>query len=83
LSRTHQDELQPWLLPMLRAHWNEWTRALHDVPASYAAHGIPSKADTSEAIVASLREVIVPGLKDQGFATEAIDAWLDERAQER
>jgi len=81
-SRPHRDELQPWLLPMLRAHWNEWTRALHDVPDSYAAHGIPSKADTSEAIVASLRDVIVPGLKDHGFATGPIDAWLEERVQE-
>jgi hypothetical protein len=64
---------------MLRAHWNEWSRALHDVPDSYAAHGIPSKADTREAIVASLRDVIVPGLKEHGFATDRIDAWLAER----
>jgi len=82
LSRSQRNELQPWLVPMLRAHWKEWTRALHDVPDTYAAHGIPSKADTSEAIVASLRDVILPGLKAQGFATRQMDAWLDERVRE-
>lgn len=81
-SRSCRDELQPWLVPMLRAHWNEWIRALHDVPDSYAAHGIPSKVDTREAIVASLREVIVPGLKDLGFATDRMEEWLDERVRE-
>jgi hypothetical protein len=78
LSGAQRDELQPWLVPMLRAHWNEWTRALYDVPDSYAAHGIPSKADTGAAIVASLRDVIFPGLKEQGFATTGMEEWLDE-----
>ncbi len=83
LSRSRKDEIQPWLIPMLRAHWAEWNRALHDVPASYAAHGIPSKADTNEAIVASLRDVIVPGLEAHGFATAAINEWVAELDHER
>jgi hypothetical protein len=78
LSDPQRAELQPWLVPMLRAHWNEWSRALHEVPDSYPAHGIPSKADTREAIVASLRDVILPGLEEQGFATARMKAWVAE-----
>jgi len=78
LSSAQRTELQPWLVPMLRAHWNEWTKALHDVPATYAAHGIPSKDDTRQAIVESLSDVILPGLKEQGFATARMEAWVTE-----
>ncbi len=82
LSRSQKDEIQPWLVPMLGAHWNEWNRALHDVPDTYADHGIPPRADTVDAIVASLREVIVPGLEAHGFSSGRIRPWLLARTEE-
>lgn len=75
LGPAQRAEVQPWLLPMARAHLREWSRAFREVPASFAAHGVPSREVTETSVRGAVRDLILPGLARLGFECAAIEAW--------
>ena len=67
-----------WIYPMARANlrmWRESPRPPSESP-TMSAHGAPPMSVIDEALLAALRDLIVPGLRAVGIATERIDAWL-------
>jgi len=72
LSSRRRAEVNPWLVPMAHAHLREWRRACREVPATFAAHGVPSRADTEGAVMHALHELIIPGLASLEFSTDGM-----------
>ena len=76
-------EVGRWLLPMAYLNLRIWKKeSPHDPTHSDAlvAHGAPPASLLHEALVDAVATLIVPGLRELGIATEAIDAWLDAGA---
>jgi hypothetical protein len=66
------------LLPMARANLRMWRQSPRPYVASdtYTAHGAPPPDVIEEALVGSIRDLIVPGFALLGIATGPVEAWL-------
>jgi hypothetical protein len=83
LSASVRAELSPWLLPMAFLNLRTWREQSPDDPRHrdvWTLHGVLPASVTHAALVDALRTLIVPGFKDLGFHTRAVEAWLDEGA---
>lgn len=75
-------QVGPWLLPMAYLNLQIWRRETpddgrpRDARDALTAQGAPPAIVLHEALLGALRDLIVPGLRELGIDTHAIDAWL-------
>jgi hypothetical protein len=72
-------EVTPFLLPMAYLNLRIWKAESPADPrqrAAFALHGAPPAELIHESLVEALSSLIVPGLRELGMNTRAIDAWL-------
>ena len=68
----------PFVLPMLNAHVRWWRGSRSPRPSERMnAHGALSPARIDEAILESIRALIVPGLDAVGIPTTTLRPWID------
>lgn len=75
-------ELQPWLLEVAQANLRMWRLSPRAYPTNprIVAQGAPSRDLVEDALLAGLRDLIVPGLDHLRFETRDLREWLDQGA---
>jgi hypothetical protein len=66
------------LLPMARANLKMWRQSPRPYGTSdvFAVHGAPSASIIEEALVGSIRDLVIPGFAMLGIATAPVEAWV-------
>jgi hypothetical protein len=67
-------KMVPWLLPIIRANFQIWRE--RQQKDTLAAHGAPPMQLIDAALVAAVRDLIVPGLARLQLPVEPIQIWL-------
>lgn len=76
-------QVAPWILPMAWLNLRNWR---HETPLgpvhteALTEQGVPPAPILHAAFIDALRTLIVPGLKQLGIATDALEQWLDDGA---
>jgi hypothetical protein len=72
-----------WMLPMAYVNLKNWRKETPEDPghaAVMASHGAPHPSIIHAALVDALRSLVVPGLRELGMDTGALERWLDAGA---
>ncbi len=73
--------IEPFLVPMVRAHVRTWRKPSPPRPsARLSEHGALDPKAIDEAVVESVRALIVPGLDAVGIESAGLRGWLDAGA---
>jgi hypothetical protein len=83
LDEATRAEVGRWLLPMAFLNLRIWRYETPLDPTHTEAltdHGAPAPEVIHEALADALRELILPGLRQLGIATDGLAKWLDEGA---
>lgn len=88
LPEGHRAAVEDWLLPLAVCNLREWralaTPRLDAVAARgqdvLAEHGFPRADVVEAALVTTLRDLVVPGLRHFGFRAEKLATWVDAGA---
>jgi hypothetical protein len=84
LDERQRAGISTWLLPMAFLNLREWRRESPEDPEYSPAlcwHGAPPASVIHRALVDALESLIVPGLRELGMATTALQTWLADGAQ--
>lgn len=72
----------PWLPALAKANLRMWRESPRDYPATldFVAQGAPSGELIESALMAALRDLIVPGFETLGLPVQKLALWLEQGA---
>ncbi|MBI3072069.1 MAG: hypothetical protein HYY84_08095 [Deltaproteobacteria bacterium] len=81
-SRAEQKAVEPWLLPLARVNLKMWRETPRDYPsdAKLVRQGALSLELLETALIEALKSLVVPGFREFGIDTSAIERWISTGA---